>query len=116
MLASSCPKFLTKLVMSDSAAGSSAKTSSVSPTFISSSSSLALKTGSGQYNPIQSSVLSGLDFMFFPQLLERKMNTKKRFRKMTNCRNVRKQKTTASVSKERQALHKGLKLFETRVL
>jgi hypothetical protein len=43
--------------MSDFAAGSSAVTSRVSPTFISSNCNLVLKTGSGQNKPKQSSDL-----------------------------------------------------------
>ena len=48
--------------MSSSAAGSSASTSKMSPAAILSSSKRVLKTGSGQYNPTQSSVLFDEEF------------------------------------------------------
>jgi methyl coenzyme M reductase subunit C len=46
---------------------------------MSSSSSLVLKTGSGQYKPRQSKVLLGLDFIIIPQELERNEWNKKPF-------------------------------------
>ena len=49
--------------MSDSAAGSSAITSSVSPMFSLSNSGLVLNTGSGQVKPVRSSFLFALGFM-----------------------------------------------------
>lgn len=53
-----------QLAMSDSEAGSSARTSRTSPTATFDISALVLKTGSGQYSPVQSNVFAGDALLF----------------------------------------------------